>query len=105
MGLLREARNRARQAVAPVLGAAVVGYFVYHTIQGERGLSAYIALTQETERARAVLAQARARREALERRVRLLRPDSLDLDMLDERVRAVLDLVDEDEIVIFDSSS
>jgi cell division protein FtsB len=41
-----------------------------------------------------------AERRVIERRVAALRPDSLDLDMLDERARQVLDLVHEDELVI-----
>ena len=39
-------------------------------------------------------------REALERRVSLLKPDSLDLDILDERVRATINLGLPNEVVI-----
>ena len=38
----------------------------------------------------------------IERRTALLRPDNLDLDTLDERARAVLNLVEADERVILD---
>lgn len=102
MILFRETRKRARQIVWPVLCTAVIGYFVYHTVQGEKGLYAYLSLSQEAQHARATLATVRAKREALEQRVILLRPDSLDLDMLEERARTVLGLVREDEVMIFD---
>ena len=39
----------------------------------------------------------------LEEKVRLLSSDSLDLDMLDERARAVLNLARKDEFIILDS--
>ena len=39
----------------------------------------------------------------LERRVNLLRPEHLDRDMLDERVRSQLNLAAPNEIVIFNS--
>ncbi len=40
--------------------------------------------------------------EILERRVQLLRPDSLDPDMLEERARKVLNFAKKDEVVIYD---
>lgn len=101
MAVLHEFRRRSRQVVAPVLGACVIGYFAYHTVQGDRGLLAYMRLSGEVERAKDTLAEARADRMQLERKVRLLHPDSLDLDMLEERARDVLNRVRDDEIVIF----
>ena len=44
----------------------------------------------------------REERLLIERRTALLRPDNLDLDTLDERARAVLNLVERDERVILD---
>ncbi len=39
-------------------------------------------------------------RERLERDVSLLRPESLDPDMLDERARAILNLANKDDLVM-----
>ncbi|UCH76014.1 MAG: septum formation initiator family protein [Rhodospirillales bacterium] len=77
-----------------------MGYFAYHAIEGERGLRSYFALKQKIEFARAERDNARAERRILERRVLALRPDSLDLDMLEERARQVLGLVHQDDFVI-----
>jgi cell division protein FtsB len=41
-----------------------------------------------------------AQRAELERKVKLLRPDSLDPDMLEERAREVLNYTREDEVVV-----
>ena len=58
-------------------------------------------LRQEIAAARSSEAELAAERATLERRVALLRPESLDRDMLEERARAVLNLAHPDERVIF----
>ena len=88
--------------IGPVIGFCVAGYFVYHSIEGERGLVAYARLTQDVAQAKAQLEEVSAERKAVERRVSLLRADHLDPDMLDEQARLMLNLVRPDEIVILD---
>jgi cell division protein FtsB len=100
MVLLPELRKRARHIAAPVLGACLMGYFGYHLVQGDRGVLAWLRLSHELRAAETEGAAARAEREALERRVSLLRPDSLDRDLLDERARATLNVAQPNEIVI-----
>jgi cell division protein FtsB len=100
MVVLREIRRRARQIVLPVLGTCVVVYFVYHTIQGDRGLRAYVNLRKEVEEATSMVSTLNAERVILERHVRLLHPNSLDLDMLEERAWAILNAAHNDDVVI-----
>jgi len=100
MAIIREFRRQARQIIASLLGISVIGYFAYHAIEGEHGLRSYFALKHQIELARAELGAAAAERRGIERRVAALRPDSLDLDMLDERARQVLNLVHQDDFVI-----
>jgi len=100
MSILHELRKRARQITPPILGACVVGYFVYHAVQGDRGIIAWMVLSQQIEEARAAQAELAAERAMLEHRARLLRPDSLDPDMLEERARVMLNLAYMDELVI-----
>src|SRR5690554_5978942 len=102
MTLLYEMRKRARHIVGPVLAISVFGYFAYHSVQGDRGLIAWLQLGQQVEIAQATLEKVSRDRAALEHRARLLRPDNLSLDMLDERARQVLSLTRLDELVIFD---
>jgi len=101
--MIRETRKRARQVVGPVLAITIIGYFLYHTVQGDRGLLAYAALSDQVRVSDWRLAQLRAERLELERNVSLLRPDNLDLNMLEERSRAVLNLVDDDDRLILDA--
>ena len=101
MAMVREIRRRARQIAPQVVFACIAGYFAFHAIHGERGLLAYAQLQQKLEQARAVDAELDDQRAALERKVRLLRPDSLDPDMLEARARQVLNFAREDEVVVF----
>lgn len=100
MLVLKELRRQGRQIIASIFGVAVIAYFAYHAVEGDRGLRAYFALSLQTELARAERDDLRATRQAVEQRVNLLKPGSLDLDMLDERARIVLNKVHEDDVVI-----
>jgi cell division protein FtsB len=100
MIVTRELRKHARLIVGPVLGMALTGYFAYHLVEGDRGLLAWLRLTRELREASANLESVRAARQALDHKVANLRPDHVDPDLLDERVRATLNLVAPNEIVI-----
>lgn len=102
MAIGREIARRGRQVVGPVLGFLVASYFVYHSVEGERGLVAYARYAQEVTQARAHLDEISAERRALERRVNLLRAESLDPDLLDERARLILNLARPDEVIVVD---
>ena len=94
-------KRYAGQVVRPVLGTLVVAYIAYHAVQGDRGLLAYFTFSQEVNRATATLQDVRQTRERLAHRVALLRPESRDLDLLEERARITLDLVRDDEFIVF----
>lgn len=81
-----------------LVGAIIV--FAHAGLQGEHGLAAYRDAETETERLRAEFEQLRRERVKLENRVLRLSERHLDLDMLDERARAVLGLVREDELIV-----
>ncbi len=101
MGLIAEFRARARHVVGPAIGVCAVSYFAYHVIHGDRGLIAWRSLEQQVAAAESELARVQAEREVLEHRVHLLHPDGLDLDMLDEWSRRLLNYGHPDELVIF----
>ena len=100
MTVLRELRKRAGFIVGPTLGIALTGYFVYHLIEGDHGLLAWVRLTREIREENAKLEEIRAQRAALDLKVSNLRPEHIDPDLLDEQVRATLNLVAPNEIVI-----
>ncbi len=100
MIVLREMRRRAKTLVGPMLGMALTGYFAYHLVEGDRGLRAWVYLTQELRLAKQNLSNAAAERTELEHRVAHMRPDHVDPDLLDAQIRRTLDVTRPDEIVI-----
>ena len=104
MVVLREIRRRGKVLIGPLLGMALTGYFAYHLVEGDRGLRAWVRLTQEIRTAKENLAAVSAERAELEHRVSHMRPDHVDPDLLDAQVRKTLDLVRPDEIVIMTPS-
>lgn len=100
MVLMLEIRRRARHAIGPLIGAAAVAYFGFHMVQGERGLIAWWHLTREIAKAEATAQTIAAERAEMEHRVALLRPESIDPDMLEERARLMLNVGRPDERVI-----
>jgi cell division protein FtsB len=92
--------RRTWQMIVSVIGACIVGYFLYHTIEGERGWVTQVRLQNETKAAEETLAKLQKEREALEHRVKLIRPESLDPDLLDEEARKTLNYSKPNEIVI-----
>lgn len=100
MASFRDLRRRSRAAFAALLGAVVVGYFGYHAVHGDRGLNDWFVLSGQITELQKKSTLNQAQIAVLERRVALLRDQSLDPDMLDERVRAVLGFGRGDEIVV-----
>ena len=104
MILLRTLARRSRFLLGPVLGITLTGYFAYHLVEGDRGLKAWLRLNRDIGTATTNLEAVRAQRVALDLKVSELRPDHVDPDLLDERIRATLNLVLPDDIVIMRSA-
>jgi cell division protein FtsB len=100
MAVVFEFRRRFAQIVVPVLGLGALAYLGYHFFEGERGMKASWSVEQRLAKAEAERKTLMAERQRLEARVALLREDTLDRDMLDERLRRMLNLVQPSEIVI-----
>lgn len=84
----------------PLLIVCAVFYLAYHVMHGERGLFALIRETHEHEVLQTQLQETKMKRVAMEQRVRHMRDDSLDLDLLDEQMRRMMGMMQPDEVVI-----
>ena len=80
---------------------AVAGFFVTQARQGERGLEAKVELHRQELKILAELDKLRAERSEWERKVALFRAEALDKDLLDERVRRVINRAHRHDVVIF----
>lgn len=105
MIVFRVLRRRLQLLLGPLLGLALTGYFAHHLVEGDRGLKAWFRLNREVQAATANLESIRGQRAALDLRVSNLRPDHVDPDLLEERIRATLNLVSPDDIVIMQPST
>jgi cell division protein FtsB len=97
-------RQRKQSKVKPLLVPAVclllLGYFGYHAVEGDYGHHALQNLKVRESGLGDQLARMKEERRALDRRVSLMRPESLDPDMIEERARRALNVVRAGDIVI-----
>lgn len=83
-------RNLISQMLATFVSFGLFLYFGFHLVHGDMGYFAQRGVDQKLAETQAKYDHLLAERTSLEARVKLLRPGSLDLDMLDERARIVL---------------
>lgn len=76
-------------------------YFSVYFVKGERGLIRYVYLTEEVSEAKIESIKYAKEKQYWNDQVDLL-SSKLDLDLLDERVRTVLNMVGPNEFVILD---
>lgn len=100
MSMLREMKRKMRGAVAPTVFLLVAAYFAWNATQGNLGLEAFARRQRDLANAQALLAHTQAELVSREQRVRGLRADQLDIDALDERVRAMLDRADPTDVIV-----
>ena len=80
--------------------ALLIGYFGVNAYTGNRGLKAQQDLEQQITELTGELDQVKGERIQWERRVALLRSDSLDPDMLDERARELLNYGSPNDLIL-----
>ncbi len=92
--------NAIRRFIPSFILALVISYFGYHALTGEQGLLNWIVVENEIHSVEAELALARAERERLELNKARLANESLDLDYLDERARAILNVAHPRDFIV-----
>ena len=102
MEFLRTFGRHLRKFAPTVFAVFLVLYFLFHSIQGDRGLLAWARLSQDLETAQTELAFLKEEQVKLDRRVSHLRRDNLDLDLLEERARVMLNFMRKGEVMILD---
>ena len=75
-------------------------YLVYFLINGQRGLLKYFYLNNQAIEYNQTLANLNAENNYYMDRIKRLKPNTIDLDFLDEQARKKLGLIDKNEIVI-----
>jgi cell division protein FtsB len=83
-----------------VLAALLIGYFGVNAYSGDHGLRARETLDRQIADLTQQLDEATAERDLWDRRVKLLKSERVDPDMLDERARVLLDYVDPRDLIL-----
>ena len=78
---------------------ALLGYFAWHAWKGPRGYPYQEGLQRQVAALDQTLALRQRERARLEHKVKLLRPESIDPDLLDELARARLNLTAPGDVV------
>lgn len=101
MNEFRAIRRRLQERVVLLFCLAAMAFFAHAALFDPHGLRRLLSIQAALAEREAELERLTAERQKKEHQVRLLSPDSLDPDLLDERARAALGLARPDEIVIF----
>lgn len=94
-------RSPVKRAIMPLFYVFIIFYLCFHAVSGERGALALFKENRKLENLKIELAEVTAERLALDKKVRLLSDNSLDLDLLDEQAKFVLGMAGKNELVYF----
>ena len=104
MRVISELRRRVRHALPPLVWLVLTFYFGWHAVNGERGLRRMFELKQEISVARQVAEEISLRRTEMERKVQMLSSQSIDVDMLEESARSLLNMGQDGDYVILEGA-
>ena len=97
----RHHKNRnTGKLIVPAISVLFLAYFGFHAYHGEFGIYSKYQLEAQAAELNGELANVKAERLQMERRVQLLHDGTLEKDMLDEQARRALNLSHADEITI-----
>jgi len=98
-------RRRIRAIVFPLLlycvSGSIGGYFVWHALNGERGLKTKDEYEHKIALLEDDLHRLHAERTRWEHKIELLRGQTIDRDLLDEEARRLLGEAEKSDMVIF----
>ncbi|MET0182220.1 MAG: septum formation initiator family protein [Caulobacterales bacterium] len=91
--------GKSKSVALSIAMGGVIVYLSAHAVTGGQGLFAYMQLQAQEEALHREISTLEVEKAALEARAARMRPESLDLDYLDERARVLLAAGASDEIV------
>jgi cell division protein FtsB len=90
-------------SVVTVASLGLLGFFAWHALEGPRGFAFREKLANQTQQLSGDLTAIQKQRSDFETRIALLRPESVDPDMLDEMARSTLDVAGLHDLIVLDS--
>ena len=105
MKRLIEKRYIFRRNMLAVIGVCLSIYFCYHLIAGQRGYFRLLSLESQVSSLSVKHTALKTEREGIEKHVVMMRPGSIDRDLLEERARYVLGYRHKDELILLQNRS
>lgn len=97
-------RRRLRAILYPLVlycvSGAIVSYFVWHAVNGERGLKTQEYYERQIAELRQELRDLQQERDSWQAKISLLRGTTIDRDLLDEEARARLGRAHKNDLVV-----
>ena len=98
-------RRRLSSVLLPLalyaVSAGASSYFIWHTWNGNRGMKAKVEFRAQAKALQAELSQLKSERSGLERRIAMMRAESVERDILEEEARRQLGRVHRNDVVVF----
>jgi len=105
MKKLIENRYLLRQNMVFIVALSLTIYFSYHLIAGPRGYLELKQLETQVSMETQKLEDLTKEREAVEKKVVMMRPGSIDRDLLEERARYILGYTSKEEYILLQNRS
>ncbi len=102
MRTLKHIHSVAHRNLPFLIGVCLCLYFSYHLVSGERSFSRLSQLHIESTGKVMTLGALSLERQALEEAVKMMRPGTLSVDVLEENSRIILGYQSDGEVVVFD---
>ncbi|HUQ35729.1 MAG TPA: septum formation initiator family protein [Aestuariivirga sp.] len=90
-------------SVVTFASLGLLGFLAWHAQEGPRGFAFNEKLANQSRQLSDELTTIQKQRSDFETRVALLRPESVDPDMLDEMARSTLDVAGPHDLIVLDS--
>ncbi len=99
MPSLRKPTFRIRKIIAILLFFTLISYFLYNIISGDRGILSLFHLTEKHKVLRDEVDILEEEKRILQSKVNRMKPESLDLDLLEEQARKNLGYAQKNETI------
>jgi len=98
--LSQSAKSNLKSIFSNLIWICLAGYFVYHIVIGGRGVISWTILSREADQLESELCKLKRENGFLENKIKGMRSDSLDLDLLEEQAEKILGFCCSDDTVV-----
>jgi cell division protein FtsB len=99
---LKKPTFRIRKVIAILLFFILISYFIYNIISGDRGILSLFKLTEQHKILQDEVSILEEEKRILQSKVNRMKPESLDLDLLEEQARKNLGYAQKNETIYVD---